>query len=772
MKPILLATTAMIFAASTITSAHAQSADANTDGQQDSEATTGLEDIVVTAQRRSESLQRAAVAVSAVTGDSLANAGITETGLLSKLIPSLVVQPTGGTTSFFLRGVGTASQNSFSENAIAFNFNGVYVGRPTAPAGVFYDLERVEVVKGPQGTLYGRNATGGAINALPKAPKLEEFGGDILLEYGNYDTKKASAALNIPLGSKVALRVAGQIVDRDGYISDGYDDDRGEAARASLFIEPSSLWSMTIVADYYKQHGKGAGAVLLPSQGFDAPALNDRVSISDPRAKDVILDYASTLYAPPFCGGLGGFVTSGCIAQAGTDGFLDNTFIGVSAHIVGDLGFGTLTMIPAWRRSDVKFRTYVPGFAGNFEDLSNQISVEMRLASKEDKPLRYVLGAFLYGEDQVAENYFVQGNLSTTRFTPRLSTESAAAFGQLTLDLSDSLRLVAGARYTHENKSQRTQTASGGVPGPVNPPLGQAFTGALSFEKLTWKAGVEFDASPSSLLYANVATGFKSGGFFVAQPPENTFAPETLTAYTIGSKNSFFGNKLQLNLEGFYWDYSDQQITHVGGIMTGTGLVGQGSVTVNAGTSRIYGAELDARFAATPNDMLFANVQYLNGKYNELTTANFSPTGAPVSTGCTTLGSRAANPGVNAARFFDIDCSGKQVINSPRWAMNFGYERTFTLSNDLNLIFGARGNVESSRYIDVNYREDQKQGAFAMADAFVTLESVSGVSITGYINNITDEEVLARAGSRPILDFPVGTLRPPRTYGIRVGYNF
>ena len=175
MKTLLLAGTAAILTFGIAQSASAQQADV---AVQDSAepANDGLADIVVTAQRRTESLQRAALAVSAVTGDDLAKSGITETANLGKLVPSLVVQPTGGTTSFFLRGVGTSSQNSFSENAIAFNFNGVYVGRPTAPAGVFYDLERVEVVKGPQGTLYGRNATGGAINVLPKKPELGKFG--------------------------------------------------------------------------------------------------------------------------------------------------------------------------------------------------------------------------------------------------------------------------------------------------------------------------------------------------------------------------------------------------------------------------------------------------------------------------------------------------------------------------------------------------------------------------------------------------------------------
>ncbi|PXW79203.1 iron complex outermembrane receptor protein [Blastomonas natatoria] len=769
MKAFLLATT-MLVGLSVPATAFAQ--EAAPSDQTEATEDQGLGEIVVTAQRREESLQRAAVAVTAVGGEDLVNAGITETANLGRLVPSLVVQPTGGTTSFFLRGVGTNSQNSFAENAVAFNFNGIYVGRPTAPAGVFYDLERVEVVKGPQGTLYGRNATGGAINVIPKKPVLGTFGGEGFFEYGNYDSKKSVVALNIPIGDTVALRLAGQVVDRDGYISDGYDDDKGEAFRASLLIEPSDRWSMLLVADYYNQGGKGPGAVLLPEARYTVPALEDRVSISDPRARTAIRQLASGIFAPPFCGGAGNFVNSGCVALPGTDGFLDNEFIGVSATITGDMGFGTLTVVPAYRRSDVNVLTYVPGFAGTIRDVAEQSSLEVRLASNEDQRLRYVVGLFYFGENQETENFFRQGNISTTRFTPRLSTESVAAFGQLTFDITDTLRLVAGGRYTREDKKQLTSVASGGLPGPINPPLSAPFTGDLSFEKFTWKAGLEWDAGPQSLVYANVATGFKSGGFFVAQPPNNTFAPETLTAYTIGAKNRFFDNKLQLNIEAFYWDYNDQQITFVGGVRTAGGIFAQGSTTVNAGKSRIYGAEFEARFAPSRNDLFSLNVQYLSGKYDSLITANFSPTGAPVTTGCRTLGSRLANPGVNGARFYDIDCSGRPTVNSPEWALNLGYERTFELTDQLNLIFGARGNIESSRFMNSNFRPEERQGSFAMADAYATLEDRGGWNITAFINNITDEEVLARAGTRPILDFPVGTLRPPRTYGVRFGFNF
>ncbi len=730
----------------------------------------GLAEIVVTAQRREESLQRAAIAVTAVTGDDLTRSGITETSNLGKLVPALVVQPTGGTTSFFLRGVGTNSQNSFSENAIAFNFNGVYVGRPTAPAGVFYDLERVEVVKGPQGTLYGRNATGGAINVLPKKPMLGTFGVEGLAEYGNYDSKKGFLAVNIPFGEIAALRVAGQVIDRDGYISDGYDDDKGEAARASFLLKPSDLWSINIVGDYYHQGGKGGGAVLLPSKAFAVPSLDDRVSISDPRAITAINGYASTLFAPPFCAG--GFITSGCIENAGTDGYLDNHFYGLSAQVDGDMGFATLSVIPAWRKSEAKFRTYLPGFRGEIEDNAEQMSLEMRLTSAADQHLRYVLGGFFFNEQQDTLNYFRQGRISTTRFTPRLKTQSLAAFGQLTFDISDDLRLIAGGRYTREDKSQLTASVAGGLPGPVDPPLRAPITGDLTFTKFTWKAGVEYDAGPASLVYANVATGFKSGGFFVASPPNNSFAPESLTAYTIGAKNRFFGNKLQLNIEAFYWDYKDQQVTFVGGVQTGNGIFAQGSLTANAGKSRIFGTEVEARFAPTRDDLFNITIQYLNGKYKSLQTANFSPTGAPVTTGCTITGSRLANPGVNGARFYDIDCSGKPTVNSPRWAINLGYQHSFRIRGDMTLVAGARSNIETSRYLNSNFRDEERQGSFMMSDAFLTLEGPQDKwSVTAFVNNIEDKEVLARAGTRPILDFPVGTLRPPRTYGVRLGFN-
>ncbi|HEX2100457.1 MAG TPA: TonB-dependent receptor, partial [Candidatus Synoicihabitans sp.] len=500
---------------------------------------------------------------------------------------------------FLRRGVGTLQGNSFGENPIAFNFDGVYIARPTSPAGAFFDLERVEVVKGPQGTLYGRNATGGAINVLPKRPVLGEFGGDVTLEYGNYDAIKSQAALNAPLAESWALRLAGQTVDRDAYMSDGYDDEEGRAARLSLLFAPSERFSAVLVSDYFHQGGKGTGAVLMPGSafpsffsGYAAPAPDERIGGSDPRSIAALEAYAATQFAPPFCGGFGQFVASGCVGSPRGDGYSDSDIYGAALTIEADLGFASLTVVPAYRTSDVEFVFYVTGFHGQTIEENKQSSMEVRLASNGEGRLGYVLGAYYFSEDQQAENFFDQGTVSTARFQPHLETESQAIFGQATFGLTEAFRVVAGARYTEESREQSTPLASGGLPGPVFPPLGPPNQGSLDFSKTTWKGGVEWDAADDVLLYANVSTGFKAGGFFIAAPPTNTYLPEELTAYTLGAKNRFLDNRMQLNVEAFHWDYQDQQISFVGGITTPTGIA-PGLVTVNAGQATIQGVELD-----------------------------------------------------------------------------------------------------------------------------------------------------------------------------------
>ncbi len=750
--------------AQTVAGATAPAGQADQQPGADTEAATtseGLQDIVVTAQRRSENLQRAAIAASAVSGAELVNAGVSDVNNLSKLVPSLVVaQSSGSATNFYIRGVGTFAASILRENPIAFNFNGVYVGSPAAPVGTLYDLERVEVLKGPQGTLYGRNATGGSINIIPVRPTLDRIGGSATLEYGNFDAKKATGGINLPLGPSVAIRVAGQVVDRDGYLSDGSDDERGAAGRVSLLFRPDSTFSATLVADYFRQWGKGAGSVLLPSSLTPtAPDPAARIAAGDPRSTAELFRRFPTLAGTP----------TGVVVP-GTDEFNHGRYWGVSATIEGNLGFATLTFVPAYRDSRPDYLSYALGYRFIDREDDKQISGELRLASNGSGPLKYVVGAYLFDENKVGLNNLFQGPAQNSTYDARLSTDSVAVFGQGSYSVIEGLRLVAGVRQTHETKDIKVSITSASFRAPNPAPL--FIVGKLAFNNTTYKAGVEFDAGPASLLYANVATGFKSGGF-IYSVVNNTYRPEKLTAYTFGAKNRFWDNRLQANLEVFYWDYKDQQINYVGPVQLTPGVVTSGGTTANAGNARLYGADFDLRLQATSRDLLSAQVQYLHSKYQSLSYLQLSSTGAAPRTACA-VAPNTSLPVAAPARLFTVDCSGRPAINAPKWSVNLAYQHRFDLGDGYQLLAEAHSRLESSRYLSIEYLPEERQGKYTTSDAILTLRAPEGRwSLSGFVNNIEDSTVLSSsAGLRPFLNTAYAVLRPPRTYGVRAGVSF
>lgn len=760
MKVALLATAAAILIPVTPALAQEQA-----NGEAVQTETSGIADIIVTAQRRSENLQKAAIAVSAVAGDTLVQQSITQANDLTRVVPALQVAPAASFTQIYLRGVGTFGANAFAEQGVAFNLDGVYLSRPAAPAGLFYDLERVEVLKGPQGTLYGRNATGGAVNVITAKPKLGEASGYINAEYGNYDAIKGSAALNLPLGEKLALRVAGQYVKRDGYYSDGYDDEDTQAVRAQLRGETGTGLDATLSVDYAHVGGMGSGGTIMPL--LDG---KHRLGPSDPR---VIAAYVARSPTPPVPQ-----------AIASDDGYQDNDFFGAALTLNADLGFATLTVIPAYRKTDLDFRSYASSFMIDVQEKSSQMSLETRLGGHSG-PLEWVLGGYYFAEDVSARQLFDQAS-NGTRINSELDTESLAAFGQATFSVTDRFRLTGGLRYTTDAKRQGTEAHTLPFVRFVNPAQGN-FTPIIldivsyphtdvDFNKVTWKAGVEYDAGPRSLLYASVATGFKSGALFAATG-RNYSAPENMTAYTIGSKNRFFDNKVQLNAEAFLWKYKDQQISHLGPVQIAStpagAIYGPVFTTENAGKSTIYGLELEALFQPTSNDQFSANIQYLHSKYDELTYQAYSTTGTAPVIGCAVTPTSQTGAS-SAARIYDVDCSGRPLVNAPRWVFNLGYEHSFQLGDHGKLIAAADTRIETSRYLSLDFLELGRQGSYMMSNARVTYESPSGnFSLTGFINNIENELVFANSLQSPAKPGVIyNQLRPPRTYGVRAGFRF
>ncbi|QNA86757.1 TonB-dependent receptor [Sphingomonas sp. So64.6b] len=727
-------------------------------------AEQGLPDIIVTAQRREESLQKAAIAVSAVAGDTLLKNSISQATDLTRLVPSLQIAPASSLTQIYLRGVGTFGSNAFAEQGVAFNLDGVYLSRPAAPAGLFYDLERIEVLKGPQGTLYGRNATGGALNVITAKPKLGEFGGNLNAEYGNYNAIKASGAINVPIGEHVAFRLAGQYAKHDGYYSDGYDDEDTQAVRGQLRGETGTGLDATLSIDYAHVGGKGSGGTIMPL--LDG---KNRLGPSDPRVIAEYLARSPTAPVPQI--------------SARGDGYQDNRFFGAAMTINADLGFAKLTVIPAYRKTDLDFVSYASSFLIDVTENSDQMSLETRLSNKSG-PISWVLGGYYFTEHILADQFFNQAS-NGTRIKSRLGTDSNAFFGQATWSLTDTFRVTGGVRYTSESKTQATEAHTlpfvGFVPGvfplvPIILDIPSFPKTDVTFSKVTWKGGVEFDIGPRSLLYASVSTGFKSGALFSAEGM-NYSRPETLRAYTIGSKNRFFDNKLQFNVEAFYWDYKDQQITHLGAVQVATTpggpIFGPVFATENAGAATIYGAEAELQFQPTQNDLFTANVQYLHARYDSLQYQYYSTSGAAPVVGCATALTTqvGASP---AARIYNVNCSGRPVVNAPTWSINAGYQHIFSLGDSGRLIAGADTRIESSRYLSIDYLALGQQGSYMMSNARLSYETANGrYSLTGFINNIENRLVFSNSLQSPAKAGTIyNQLRPPRTYGVRASVKF
>ncbi|MPS68199.1 MAG: TonB-dependent receptor [Novosphingobium sp.] len=766
----------------------------------DSEAPAGLNEIVVTAQRKAESAQRAGIAIDVVGGGDLIKSGLTQAAGLGQLVPALNVQQNGGANAvFFLRGVGNFTVNGYSDPAIAFNYDGVYIGRPTSATGVFYDLERVEVLKGPQGTLYGRNATGGAVNVIPAKPKPGEFSGFGDISYGNYDALTLQGAINVPVGEDGAMRISGSLTRHDGYLLDGMSDDKTGALRVQYLAELTPDLTVRVAGDYSHTGGKGVGAAYQGQYAYNFGSTGYTFVPSGLSKSTGLLDPVSQAYRQTLFLGLSGRTAD----PLDTNLYQDNSYYGVNAEVTWRTGAGTLTVVPAWRYSDLDNSFGNPGFIGYIQEKDEQFSLETRFAANRVGIFDAILGAY-YFDESVDGNYtFAQQALNAYQEF-KSDTRSYAVFGRLTANLNDRLRLIGGLRWTRDEKDfdgtadvflvKCTRTVNfvpscptatllpvtdsfTQLPAPfiVPPPGGVTPIGSsgalliraqtvvdqpLKTSKLTWRAGAEFDVAPNSLLYASVETGYRSGGFSMSVGYE-TFQPEYITAYTLGMKNRFFNNRLQFNVEAFYWKYRDQQVNHTGIDLAGN----QGQFTENAGQSTIKGAEIETQFLATRNTLLSAQVQYLDAQYKDFVYRE--PIGAtPPLTSCPYAASTTSQGQ------YEIDCSGRQAYQSPKWTINLGAQQTVDIG-DYKIVLSADTQYKTSRYVAFQYMPEQRVGDTWTSNANITFSPQNDRwSIGAFVRNIEDNRVITAGLTYNAASASTIITSPPRTYGIRAGMKF
>lgn len=689
--------------------------------QTDSPDEADIGEIVITAQRRSESLQKSALAVTALTGASLSTRGVNTAADLQAQVPGLQIAPQiFGNLQVYIRGVGSSNNMEAGDPAIAFHVDGVYVSRTTATAGLLFDLDRIEVVKGPQGTLYGRNATGGSINVITKKPVFTQEGA-ASVGYGNFGAIETEGMLNVPLSDTLAVRAAFKTSSHEGYMkavpgvagtvgNDRQDQDE-KAVRLHVLYKPDDRFSLLVSGDYSHQGGAGGGDQILPLRTNDAYRTIATQSV-----------------------------------------YLDNSFSNASVEASYDFGFAELTYIAAYRYSDTdrKYEYPLSNYPGYRKDINRSLSNELRLGGTTG-PLNWVAGLFTFEEkSQVNLRLQITPTLWSNNNTYAAKSASTAVFAQGTWAFTDRLRGTLGLRYTHDRKSNDGDTLTELIDGTLVAvaSINDAYD---TWNSTDWKAGIEYDVAPDSLLYVSAGTAYKAGGWFAGVAP-NTYEPENLQAYEIGLKNRLFGRRLLLNLAAYVYEYDNLQISSVD-VTNGTPR----SVTRNAGSASIKGIEIETAYATDGYGRWDGSIAWTDAKYDDFI--------LPFGDSWTNWGTGTQAP---------ADFSGRKMAVTPEWAINLGYEYAFSLPAG-GLTWRIQSHYESGKYMEFHQYPTSYQDAFTKTDTSLTYRPDDANWLAQlYVRNIEDEAVLGTA-IPPISASPAYSqvfYKPPRTWGVKLSLSF
>lgn len=693
-----------------------------------------LEEITVTAQRRSENLQKTPLTISALTGATLAARGVNTVSALANETPSLQIADSGGgTTQIFMRGVGSSNVTEVGDSAIAVQMDGIYIARPNSFGASLYDLDRIEVLRGPQGTLYGRNATAGAINVITKKP-THQFGGNAAVEFGNYNELLTTGALNIPITNTLAIRTSFQTVRHDGYQkSTGAGNDKQDqddkAVRAQALWEPSSRFSILLRADYLNQGGNGGGDIAYP--------LTD-----SPR------HFASQI-----------------------DTSLNNKFWSVGGEVHYALGFADLTYLTGYNATRIdRLRENVTSHLPNYLNLdTNTFSNELRLGKSSGR-LKWVGGLYAFSEHTFTDYKVYRGaatNTYTDYLSPKVRANSKAAFGQLTYSITPRLRLTGGLRYTHDKKSRNggvyITDAAGNINSTVS--INQA---SDSWSSTNWKAGLDYDLTSRIMLYATAGTGYKAGGYYDGLPP-NAYAPERITAYEAGVKSRFLDNRAQLNVDGYLYNYRHFQVT-AQRLLDNT----LSSITLNADKAQLYGIEAEGSFLITPNDRIDGYATWEHTEYKNFVLAQ----GDAITNNNTNVGfTHCYETDYSAATPRTASFNGCPLAKAPKWTLNFGYQHTFDLGNHGRLIPRAQVHFETMKYLEYHGFDQNVQGSYTRTDLTLTYEPSHGSwSVMLFCRNLENHNILVNSspntGTGLASNGSGDYYAPPRTFGGRVSLTF
>lgn len=724
--------------------AHAQ-ADAD-----ENEGARTLDAITVTAQRREENLQDVPVAVTALTAEQLEVRQIRDVNDLQIQIPNAVISTGTGTASsarIFFRGVGEDESRGAIDPAVGIYIDGVYIGRTVGSLVDLVDVEQVEVLRGPQGTLYGRNTNGGAIKLNSVLPEPGEYSLDADFTVGSDDRFAVKASTNIGLGDSTAARISTLYKYRDGFfeitpngIFEGQDADNVGleqvfAIRGSLKHEFNEDWSALFTVDYTDDSSD-------PTPGSIIQESDDPSVVTDADGDQFTIEPVDGLTCTSV-------FPVGCttIFNSNVEAF------GVSGKIEGNIGPFTVTSLSAFRTLEDDLITQI-NFPFDQTTDQEQFSQELNLASNFDGPFNFVSGLYFYHEDVTLDTNFafIPANIE-------VDTTSFAVFAQGTLDVTEDLTLTGGLRFTTEDRDFFGDSSF--LPGVLPVPI----EGDLDTNEVTWTAKADYSVTDDILIYASVATGFKTPGFSPdCFSPVFCFAQveqEDLISYEGGLRTEWFNKTLTFNATYFFNDYEDLQISAT--LPTGA------FTRTNAADARIQGIELETNWSPLEGLNIYGHASWLDAEYRNLTafqagTLSNSSLTAP-GPSCINVTAVAGTPEFDEQI---IDCAlDLELKNAPQFKTNVGFTYAYPIfGGDVTLGGDLAWEDESFALVANNAGSLTDPGVRINARVGYAPESgLWRISVWG--KNLTDRDFFQATSGTNIV-FPSA----PLTWGVDLGVSF
>lgn len=710
---------------------HAQAADEATDNG----------DIVVTATKRAQNVQDIPMSVSSLGGDELQARGLSSIEDIASAVPNLNFGDHVGSTLITIRGVGSTVDSGVTEPTVATYVDGAFLPRATMSNLRAVDLERIEVLRGPQGTLYGRNATGGAINFISRAPS-REFTGGVNLGTGSRNAFNASGYVSGPIADGVLVRFSGGHEEQNGFVrvlpaGAALGNVNSDYVRGALRLEPTGALTVDLAVRYEKSTGINGLQQLLTPTALVPAALQttepNKLFADFPFAQNV-----ETLVAT----GVINWEIGSDISLRAVSSYVDHKSTvsidgdATPANIVNIQGFNTPTLQAALPAGTLPRIAAVRGF----ERPSESFGQELNLIG-ETGAVKWVVGAYYFHENFDLNLPVVIFGVAPVVQAVRERTESIAIFGDATISLSDNLGLNLGVRFNHETKdflsnlSSNTTALGGASVAFVNVP------GSLDSDRLLPKVGLQYEFSDDVNGYVQWQRGYKSGGQNLQLLPQ--YAPEQIDAYEMGLKTQFADRRATLNMAAFYYDYSGLQLT---------ANIPPTTTVVRNADARVYGLEGEFTYQPTRNFRLNASASLLNARFRSF--SDFDQ----------------ARPGAA------FNLRGEALPHAPDFSAQLGAEYSIPLGDGFFDRLTLRGDLNHSSSVVLRFfgTPNDTQGAYTVGNVSATLfANDSRTSLRFFVNNVGD--TLYKQNVTFIAQIPeayLGNYSKPREWGISLSHNF